>query len=582
MFDSGYVKYNMLACYSEIFGQKFEQVELEKKLATFDIKLALALISRLISLAWAVDRKDIDAQKLDNLIMTAYRCRISLSGGNITQYDKCDTVYCPQTLYVLMKCFLAYSEEIEPLRAISLDDIMFVLDLALVINDWLPKDDIVGNESDYLFVNLYHNTPDRPLMRIGRGYFIYDVLARENPLTRSYIELFEKTKGYTLPQLYAEIFGIMSNLLCNKWDIASFCSGPFAFNNKNPQVMGLANIHQRFIENNVIRHIDVKKDAQKTLDEVWNFELFYLHPLISVGDLIFSISETTSFYLLDEGLYWSIKHLQDDHMGRAFMCNFGTVFEEYIKRATNFVLKDMSGLISVLLEFEYIYKQQKNGNRKSTDVYIRRGTVLLAIEAKAESLHSSILKGYNRKQMFTEVDSLLTRPIKQVDRRLLEILSDDVDWLGNEAAKAFFTGVDEVYIICVSREHLIPIGELLLYADARIHEDNDCGEAIKTAIVKGYYNLSVNDYEALLQLIIEGIDISKILSDWNKAIRFEKLQINPFSTFINSNGYDYKCPDPLETMFCKEIASSGTQNQMSHPPLSNTTTLSTRARTARR
>lgn len=552
VFDTKYVKYGVLACYSDIYGKQFEKTEINKRIESFDIKLALSLIPRLISLGVAVNREDINARQLNDLIMTAHRCRVSLAGGNLYRYAACDTAYSPQTLYVLLKWFLAYGQETEPLRVIRLDDIMFILDMCLIVNDLLPKDDVAGKEADYLFVNLYHNTPELPLSEIGRGYYLYNVLARDNTLTKSRIELFEKESGYSISQYFAEIFGISSVTLCCKWDFASFCSGPFAFDNTAPDVKGLSDIHQKFIEKNTIQYTEIKDEALKTLNDVWDFEIFYLHPLIAVHQEIFAISETTTFYLLNEGLYWNIRWLPDPQAGKTFMVDFGKVFEAYVKYATDSVLSDSVTSVAVLPEFRYKYNRS---DRASTDVYIRIGSTLYAIEAKAESLHSSILKGYNRKQLMTEVDSLLTSPIKQVDRRMQELLSDDVDWLGNKTAKEFFEGLTNIFAICVSREHLVAIGNLLLFADERIHEDNEYGQSLQTGLIKGYCNLDVTDYEALLALILEGTNISTLLNEWMIAARKDNLQVTPFSTFVSENGLKYRCPEQLETMFMGELDS---------------------------
>lgn len=234
------------------------------------------------------------------------------------------------------------------------------------------------------------------------------------------------------------------------------------------------------------------------------------------------------------------------------MVDFGKVFEAYVKYATDSVLSDSVTSVAVLPEFRYKYNRS---DRASTDVYIRIGSTLYAIEAKAESLHSSILKGYNRKQLMTEVDSLLTSLIKQVDRRMQELLSDDVDWLGNKTAKEFFEGLTNIFAICVSREHLVAIGNLLLFADERIHEDNEYGQSLQTGLIKGYCNLDVTDYESLLALILEGTNISTLLNEWMIAARKDNLQVTPFSTFVSENGLKYRCPEQLETMFMGELDS---------------------------
>jgi len=74
---------------------------------------------------------------------------------------------------------LVYGENLEPLRPISRQDILCIINLSLIINDLLPGDEVVGKEADYLNVNLFLNTPSQPLSQIGRSSFLYDNLMKD-------------------------------------------------------------------------------------------------------------------------------------------------------------------------------------------------------------------------------------------------------------------------------------------------------------------------------------------------------------------------------------------------------------------
>ena len=427
---------------------------------------------------------------------------------------------------------------------------MQIFNLSLAVNDLLPSDDVDGSEVDYLNVNLYHNTPNMPFSQMGRSYYIYRKIMTSMKQTKQYIDTFKTKNRFSLDQYFAEIFNLLSINYCINWDIASFCAFNLAFDNTNPDVKLLQPIHNDFIRSTVTTNKKAQEIASRTLEDIWDFEIFYRCPLISFDNSIFSISDVTLLYLIDEGLYWRIRFQDRDEVGVNFMRDYGKAFEKYIQFATETALTYHSQASSYLLEFEYFYH---SAPYKSTDAYIRIGNWLLAIEAKAESPHSSVLKGYNHEQLRTEAEALIVAPTKQADRRFLELLSGDVDWRDNNQAREFFAGVTNICIICVSRVSIQPVGELLYCADEKLKCRDDNGDKIKTPMITNYFNMDISDYEALLDLIQKGVDVPRLLSEWFVVGRAEKYTVIPFRSFIISRGLEYRCPDKLSTIFHKEF-----------------------------
>lgn len=63
----------------------------------------------------------------------------------------------------------------------------------------------------------------------------------------------------------------------------------------------------------------------------------------------------------------------------------------------------------------------------------------------------------------------------------------------NESAKEFFDVIEKIYLICVSRENIQPIIELLKYADDKQQGNTEKCKTLQNVLIKGYRNLSITD-----------------------------------------------------------------------------------------
>lgn len=57
------------------------------------------------------------------------------------------------------------------------NDLLLMMDALLAINDMLPKDDVDGHETEYLYLTLYHNTHRIIKNQIARAFYIFSTIA---------------------------------------------------------------------------------------------------------------------------------------------------------------------------------------------------------------------------------------------------------------------------------------------------------------------------------------------------------------------------------------------------------------------
>ena len=86
---------------------------------------------------------------------------------------------CLQSIFLLEKWVLVYCLNDCRLTPITLEDIMTIMDAILSINDKLPKDDVHGHETEYLYLMLYHNTPKNIIHQLARSYYVFSTLAKQ-------------------------------------------------------------------------------------------------------------------------------------------------------------------------------------------------------------------------------------------------------------------------------------------------------------------------------------------------------------------------------------------------------------------
>ena len=542
MQKSDYINYRAVVQYSELFGEKITEADFISRLSGLNLRVAIAVISRLFSLQDAVmsdneTEERIQAKEVDSCLRFCHCYRSVISnGGNSALYNSREFLYCPQTLLTLSKWLLAHCTNVGDMRTLNLDDFLEIMDLCLITNDLLPND-IHGHEIEYLFITLFYGTHRNLKSKIARAYHVFIDLMDAIPTTRVFADDFNAKLGYSFEEYFAVLFYTLT-LNFTSFDLPSFLGKTLSMSVNDFDAKKLAGKYPLVIKGLASDAQKLKKNAKNTRQKEWDFEFFFLTPLIKTYDSIQSLSEMTLSYHFWEGLYWKVRYLyKEEDIG--FLREFGRPFEKYVQWLTDEAVSSSNGLYTYCGEFYY-----KNGEIRSSDAYMKIGKTLIAIEAKAKSPHSKTLRGYAVEQITTEIEELLIYPVKQIDNRLCEIFQ------GNHYSnmEGFFSGIDSVIALCVSMEKIQPVGKLLLYADDRLLYTRDEQAKISERI-KAYHNINIEDYEVLCNLIEQRVDVSILLVDWFKANRNDNYTAIPLSNYLSTKGYNYTCPKRVDEMF---------------------------------
>lgn len=179
-----------------------------------------------------------------------------------------------------------------------------------------------------------------------------------------------------------------------------------------------------------------------------------------------------------------------------------------------------------------------------SDSYIKIGKYLLAIEAKAKSPRAETFMGYKLDICKQEICDLLIDPTFQISNRLDEILSCEIKC--ENFILNYFAGIEEVIALTVSMEKVMPVGELMIFADNTI-KDKVKGPNTKICC---YHNINIDDYEALCNLVEkQSEDIPQILISWFKVQRTHPNYIIPLANYLIENGYVCNCPSEVVDNF---------------------------------
>lgn len=538
--EINHLRYEPLAEYSAVFGHEMDDATLKDMLSRVGCQKAIVILSRFTSLHVAVCNQNQDAILLNFQLRVLHSGHIRDLNGAWLQYQF-RTIMCPQTIFILQKWALVFCPVEEEFSPITLPDLMVIMDVLLAINDRLPKDDVDGHETEYLYLTLYHNTHKVIKEQIARSYYIFSTLAKRESETNDFLSRYEQKRGFSIEDRIAVLFNSLTYVI-PQFTIDDMFTKGLCVEAEGFDAKGLAPVYDKIVRSVRSDHKKAKEGAYRVLEQVWNFEPFYRTPFVKIGDLQFAFSETTIVYQLWEGLYWDVRFTFIDD-GEIFMTNFGHPFEYYIQDITQAAVAESKS--SVLFQNEFHYKY-KGDSKASTDCYFRIGNTLIAVEAKAKSPHSSTLTGVARAAIDNEVSELMVDPVIQALTRLKEIYSEENDIIGETAD--FFKGIEQTVILSVCMEKVQPIGELLYAFDDQVKE-----ELAGTHVV-AYHNINVEDYEAICNLIETCPDeLPTILTSWfadqRKDIRSAVVLVN----FLSSCGKQYACNMYISNLFTDSL-----------------------------
>ena len=120
---------------------------------------------------------------------------------------------CPQSIFLLEKLALIYCPVEEQLSPIIPNDLLLMMDALLAINDMLPKDDVDGHETEYLYLTLYHNTHRIIKNQIARAFYIFSTIAKRDQATIDFLNLYEAKKGFSVEDRLAVLFNSLAYII---------------------------------------------------------------------------------------------------------------------------------------------------------------------------------------------------------------------------------------------------------------------------------------------------------------------------------------------------------------------------------
>lgn len=537
--EINHLQYVPIATYSDIFGHEMNNTEFKHMLSKIGCQKAIAILCRLSSLHNSVCSHIVEAIRLDSGLKLFHSSHIFALGGNLRKYNQFELIMCPQSIFLLEKYVLIYCPVENQLSPIMPDEFLLVLDALLVINDMLPKDDVDGHETEYLYLTLYYNTHRIIQNQIARAFYIFSTIAKHDQETTDLLNRYEQKKGFSVEDRLAVLFNSLT-FTTYKFTVEGMLSIFPCVKAEGFDAKQLAPVYDKIMQSICSDYEKIQKKVSGLATQVWNFEPLYLTPFVKIGNSQFVFSEIAIIYQMWEGLYWDMRFTLGKD-GEAFMTRFGKPFEHYIQEITCAAVGGAQREYSVLFQNEFLYSY-KGKSRASTDCYFRIGNTLIAVEVKAKSPHSATLTGVSREAIDAEVNELMVDPVIQVSTRLNEINSNDNNI--PEETKKFFRGVEQTIILSVSMEKVQPIGELLFNSDAKVKQH------IFNTNVVCYHNISVEDYEVICNLIENCPDeLPTILISWYKDQRADKRSAVVLVNYLSSYGKRYICSQYISDLF---------------------------------
>ena len=165
------------------------------------------------------------------------------------------------------------------------------MDALLAINDMLPKTDVVGHETEYLYLTLYHNTHKTIKDQIARSFYVFSTLAKTNSGTADFLNSYEQKRGFSIEDRLAVLFNSLAGTIPQFTFENMFVNGLYV-EAEDFDAKGLSSVYDKIIRSIRFDYEKAKKSSSNVLEQVWNFEPFYRMPFIKIGDCQFAFSET--------------------------------------------------------------------------------------------------------------------------------------------------------------------------------------------------------------------------------------------------------------------------------------------------
>ena len=134
-----------------------------------------------MSLHIATSQHDTNALKFARVLRILHAGDIEKRGGDWITYNQFKAIACLQSLFMLEKWVLAYCSVEHDISFVQLDEWIIMMNALLAVNDRLPGEEVVGHETEYLYLTAYYNTSKIIKHQIARSFYIYSSLSNHDP-----------------------------------------------------------------------------------------------------------------------------------------------------------------------------------------------------------------------------------------------------------------------------------------------------------------------------------------------------------------------------------------------------------------
>lgn len=499
--------------YSDIFLCQISNIDIEIK--KLNCHKTISIISELIKIK---DRKlnlENWGEVSINEAIKVYLFDISYQSPLMHERN---LIISSQMLLILLKNVICYTnnetKDIES-YAISNHDYKKIIELQLMLVDKLQENQQVSFDANHFIYANYHLNYEKSVSRaIGRMYYMMEKIGKDinnfekdiQNEFRDYSKAFTEKYGFTLLEYNLIVFCELQYYL-NEDGILSKYSNWRDIDKIYPQ-KNINKIASKIISTLSKPVSEFLEWATESKDREWDFSMFYEYPFIidATGNYI-SISYVTLINCFFEKIFWLIRDCYPKADSRS-MAFFGRIFEKYIQDLTKSVSNDNYEYIQ-----EFYYNVGKN-RKLSSDAYIKKGNDLLIVEAKGFSV---------LRNPMTKNEAIEENNYKLFIKNVLQA---DETFFNTKDKKDEFKGVENVYVISLTMDNINAVPEYYNNIYKEINSNK------KSNNIKYYFNFNIDEYEQLIYLVEQNIDIFKCLKNY-----FEETELQPFSNFL-SNKFD--------------------------------------------
>jgi len=507
-----------LLCYHDLYDGAIPDIKME--IAKLNMHKSISIISELINAReYKIEVKTCGLELSFPFETALKKIFLGVSANSSKEFFENPLLYknkhivSLQMFLILLKKVIVYGDYSSLTQTdytIDANDYSNIIRLQLIVTEEFDEDFNKGkiDINHFIYGNYHLNYDHNVANQFARSYYMLEKLSRDKSNFeidiqgeyRDYYGDFVKQYKYTPTQYLSLLF----------WELSAYypLKNALTYNSiwRNIETVygktAMIEVGKRVIKDLSQKPDYYKEWAKNTESEMWDFSLFSGCPfIIDYKGAYISISEHTLKNAFFEKLYWKIRDCYSENDSRA-MSFYGRLFEKYIQDLT----QEAAAKVDT---FDYI-SEFKYGNKRSSDAYLRKGDKLLIVETKGYSiLQSSLAQNVNIEK---NNEKLFIKPILQADERF-----DEIDQLGG-----YFDGVSTAYILSVTMDSVNAVPAYLdtIYGDIFAKK--------RSKKTKFFYNFNIEEYEMLMFLTENGIDIFEVLANY-----FECEHILPFSTYLH-------------------------------------------------